>query len=120
MWHTTSTPSAMSPAAMYPHSCDTRLTAVTKRFTDPPGGPAALLLDRERLVDQLFAVGHFLGELRVGAVAGDLHPFVVFLGRHRDHLDLVLLERLDHLVVQALGLLREILLGFLSGREQRV
>src|SRR5262245_31461659 len=108
MWHTTSTPSAISPAATKPHSSDTRLTAVTKPFKSLPR--TRRLLDRQRLVDQLLAVRDFLGELGVGAFARDLEPLVVLGGRERDHLHLVVLERLHHLVVQALRLLGEKLL----------
>src|SRR5262247_2202292 len=108
MWHTTSTPSAIRPAAMKPHSCDTRLTAVTKPLTFLP--PAWPLLDRERLVDQPLAVGHFLGELRERARLRDLEPRVELRRSHGHDLDLVLLERLDHLVVEALRLLGEVFL----------
>src|SRR5215831_14541286 len=108
MWHTTSTPSAIRPAATKPHSCDTRLTAVTKPFTSLP--PARPLLDRERLLDQLLAVGHFLGELHERAGLRDLEPRVEFRRAHGHDLDLVLLEHLDHLVVEALRFLGEVLL----------
>src|SRR5215472_9859933 len=108
MWHTTSTPSAIRPAATKPHSCDTRLTAVTKPLTFLPAGRT--LFDRERLLDQLLAVGHFLGELRERAGLGDFEPRVELRRAHGHDLDLVLLERLDHLVVEALRLLGEVLL----------
>src|SRR5262249_42668605 len=118
MWHTTSTPAAISPAATKPHSCDSRLTAVTKRST---GLPEPLrLLDRERLVDQLLAVGHFLRELVVGAAARDLDPLLVLGWRQGHDLHLVVLEGLDHLVVQALRLLGEILLRLLPRLDERV
>src|SRR2546421_10644380 len=122
MWHTTSTPRAIRPAAMKPHSCETALTARTKlskgrvhrgvgttnkgRLAPPfdVPGPRALL-DAQRRVDQLLAVRHFLGELGVGALPRNSEPLVVFGRGQRDHLDLVLLERLDHLVVQSLRLL---------------
>src|SRR5215831_16241415 len=106
MWHTTSTPSAMRPAATKPQSCDSRLTAAIKPFTSPL--PLPRLLDRKRLVDQLLAVGDFLRELVVGARARDLDPLLVLGRRKRHDLDLVVLERLHHLVVQALRLLGEI------------
>src|SRR5882672_6177647 len=120
MWHTTSTPSAISPAATKPHSCETRRMAATKRSTGPPAGLAARLLDRERLVDQLLAVRDFLGELRVRAFTRDLEPLVVFGRRKRHDLDLVLAERLHHLVVQAFRFLGEVGLRFLPRLEQRV
>src|SRR5215467_1578754 len=119
MWHTTSTPSAIRPAATKPQSCDTRLTAVTKPFTFlPPARPR--LLDRKRLVDQLLAVGHFLRELLVRAAARDLDPLVVLGGAEGHDLDLVVLERLDHLVVEALRLLGEVLLRLPPGLDERV
>src|SRR5678815_458566 len=95
IWQTTSTPSAMSAAATTPHSCETRLTASAKRATS---------LDAEGLVDQLLAVRYVLAELRVRALARHLHPFVVLRRRERHHLDVVVLENLDHFVVEPLCL----------------
>src|SRR6266705_439768 len=135
MWHTTSTPNAISPAATKPHSCETRLTTRTKlsigmgthrqvgtinkgRLAPPFDMQSSALFDAQRRVDQFLSVRNFLGELRVRALPGDLDPLVVLCGRQRDHLDLVLLEYLDHLVIQALGLFREVRLRFLAGREQ--
>src|SRR5690242_4557531 len=61
----------------------------------------ASLLHRQRFVDQLLAVRHFLRELGVGALLRDLEPLVILGRRQRDDLDVVLLEHLDHLVVEA-------------------
>src|SRR3979490_2324207 len=137
MWHTTSTPSAISPAAMNPHSCETALTARTKlsmggmrivwagtinkgRLAPPFDMHCPALFDAQRRVDQFLSVRNFLGALRVRALPGHFDPLVVFGGRQRDHLDLVLLQGLDHLVVQALGFLGEIRLGLLARLEERV
>src|SRR5258708_11465617 len=137
MWQTTSTPKPISPAATKPHSCETRLTTRTKlsmgmgtrrqvgtinkgRLAPPFDVQGLALFDAQRRVDQFLSVRNFLGELRIRAFPGDLDPLVVFGGRQRDHLDLVLLEYLDHLVIQALGLFREVRLRFPAGREQHV
>src|ERR1043166_4586359 len=118
MWQTTRTPAAIRPAATKPHSCDTRLTAETKRSTPSPPPPE--LLDAQGVLDQLLAVRDFLGELVVRALPRDLEPLVV-LGRGQGHhLDLVLAERLHHLVVQALRLLGEVVLRFLARLEEHV
>src|SRR3954468_4979622 len=109
--HTTSTPSAISPAAIKPQSCETFRIAWTKR---------SKLLDAQRLVDQLLAVGYVLRELLVGALLRDLEPLVV-LGRcQRHHLDLVVLEHLDHLFVEARRFLGEVGLRLLPRLYQHL
>src|SRR5882762_1216545 len=130
MWHTTSTPSAISPAAMNPHSCETALTARTKlsmvwariarsgqqtkgRLAPPFDVQGPALFNAQRRVDQFLPVRDFLGELRVRALPGHFDPLLVLGGRKRDHLDLVVLEHLDHLVIQALGFSGEVRLRFL-------
>src|SRR5579859_3851760 len=113
---TMTTPSAISPAAKKPQSCETNLTTRMKRSTVFRPGPAPLpkrnggrasprerrppvrgpsLLDRERLVDQLLAVRDVLGELGVGTLLRHGDPLVEFgLGEALD-LDAVVLVRLD-------------------------
>src|SRR5438874_9855204 len=81
---------------------------------------ATALLDRERFVDQLLAVRDFLRELLVGALLRDGDPVVVLGRRERHDLDVMLLERLHHLVVEAPGFLLEIILCFLAGGEERL
>src|SRR5712691_9255328 len=113
---------AIRPAANTPQICDSSVTPRMNRSIGRPLVPARQvtaggsvrrprpirLFDRERLVDQLLAVGNFGGELLVGAVLGDLDPGVVFRrGQGRD-LDIVLLEGGDHLVVETPGRLVEI------------
>ena len=57
---------------------------------DSPRGPVDASTSRERFVDQLLAVGHFLGELGVRALlARNLEPRVVFGVGERDDLDAV-------------------------------
>src|SRR5690242_21714844 len=116
MWHTTSTPTPMRPAATTPEARERARTARTNAST-PPRRLLRVIgsLDRERLVDQLLAVGHILGELLVGALLRHADPVVVLGGRERDDLDVVLLERLHHLVVEALGFLGEVVLRLLAG-----
>src|SRR5213079_3277831 len=106
---TTTTPSAMSPAATTPATRETHRTAPTKRSSPSPRR-SPMSLHAERRVDQLLAVGDFLGELGIRALFGDLDPRVVLRRRERDHLDLVLLERLHHLVVERAAFLREVVL----------
>src|SRR5262245_5803947 len=101
----------MRPAAAMPQACDRRRTPWTK---------CSKLLDAQRGVDELLAVGDFLRELLVRALLRHLNPCVVFGRRERHDLDLVLLERLDHLVVESLGLLGEIRLGLAPGGEERL
>src|SRR3954465_13016594 len=98
----------MSAAANQPSASETRRTATTKAST-------TALLDGERLVDQLLSVGHFLGELVVRAFLRHLHPPLVLGAGERDDLDVVLLEGLDHLVVEPLRFFREVVLRLLAG-----
>src|ERR1051325_7425124 len=101
MWQTTSTPAAISPAATKPQSCDSsRMPRTYACIPGPSPDERGLLFHRQRLVDQLLAVRNFLGELGVRAFLRDLQPQVVFLRRKRHHLDVVVLEHLDHLVVE--------------------
>src|SRR5215510_3049942 len=132
---TITTLAASKPAANTPQICESSVTPRTYRSMYRPlipghtttGGWAppvvairSSLFDRECLVDQLLSVGNFGGELLVGAVLSDLDPGVVFRRRQGDHLDIVFLEGSDHLVVEALGRLIEVILGFLPSLDQRV
>src|SRR5712691_2390110 len=135
MWHTTSTPAAIMPAATKPQSCEIRRTALTKRCVGAgtagllpwrwagraaPARETRALLDAQRGVDELLAVRHFLGELIVGALLGDLDPLVVLGRGERHHLDLVILEGPDHLVVQPLCFPREVGFRFLARGAEHV
>src|SRR5262245_742740 len=131
---TITTLAASKPAANTPQICESSVTPRTNRSMYRPLSPVtrrpavgppvvairSSLFDRERLVDQLLSVGNFGGELFVGAVLSDLDPGVVFRRRQGDHLDIVFLEGSDHLVVEALGRLIEVILGFLPSLDQRV
>src|SRR4051794_33446060 len=114
MWQTTSTAAAIKPAAMIPHSCEIILTVRMKRSMRPPARPWCLtaagggrgrriLVEGERLLDQLLAVRHFVGELLVRALLRDLDPGLVFRRCQRRDFDVVLLECVDHFVVEFLG-----------------
>src|SRR5690349_14414307 len=94
---TTTTLSAINPAAKTPVAWESLRTAAMKR--------SATLLHAQRFVDELLAVGHFLRELRVRALARDLEPRVVLGRRERDDFDVVLLERLHHVLVEPLAFL---------------
>jgi hypothetical protein len=50
----------------------------------------------------------------------DIHPSFELGWRERDDLDIVLLEDVDHLVIESLGCFVEIRFCFLAGGEQRV
>src|SRR3954452_22238556 len=91
-------------------ACHTTTGASVRR----PGATDAALFDRKRLVDQLLSVGNLGCELFIGAVLRNLDPRVVFRRSQRDNLDIVLLEGGDHLVVETLGGLVEILLRLLA------
>src|SRR5262245_7354428 len=130
---TITTLAASKPAANTPQICESSVTPRTNRsiyrplipgHTTTVGPPVvaipSFLFDGERFVDQLLSVGNFGGELLVGAFLGDLDPGVVFRRREGDHLDIVLLEGSDHLVVETLGRLIEVILGFLPSLDQRV
>src|SRR3954464_7151888 len=103
----------MSPAAITPASRETHRTAATKRSSPSPRC-SPMSLDAERRVDELLAFGHFLGELGIRALLGEADPCVVLGRRERDDLDLVLLERLHHLVVQRAAFPGEVVLGLLA------
>src|SRR5262245_54850038 len=132
---TITTLAAISPAAKTTQICEISVTPRMKMSMYAPSGPrtrrpagrpagrlrsGAALLDRERLVDQLLAIRYFGGELLIGAVLRDLDPGLVFLGRQRDHFDIVLFEDRDHFIVEALGRLVEVILRLLSSVHQRV
>src|SRR3982750_3991821 len=104
---TTIPPSAMSEAANQPSTSETRRTATTKAST-------TALLDGERLVDQLLSAGHFLGDLVVCAFLCKHNPRVVFGAGELNDLHVVLLEGLDHLVVEPLRFFREVVLRLLA------
>src|SRR5918994_4487571 len=78
------------------------------------------LLDRERLVDQLVAAGHLLGEVLVGRLLGEIEPGVELLLAHARDLDARLLEGIDELLIEPLGSIEEVVLGLLAGIQQRL
>src|SRR4051795_9797183 len=78
------------------------------------------LFHRKRRVDEPLTVGDLARELLVGALLRDLDPGIVLLRSEGRDLDIVLLEGLDHLLVELLRLLVEVLLRFLAGLEQHL
>src|SRR5256885_15708132 len=93
-----------------PQSCETRRMPRTKK---------SKLLDAQRIFDQLLAVGDFLVELGIRALARHLDPRVVLGRGESDDLYLVVLEHLHHLVVEPFGVRGEELLRLRAGLQQR-
>src|SRR3954469_22888574 len=107
------TATAVSTAAKIPLASDSALTARMNISMEagPPsrktaiGRPGAgrlpdVLFHGKRRVDQLLAVGDFARELLVRGLLRDLDPGVVLGRGQRRHLDIVLLEGRDHVVIE--------------------
>src|SRR5690242_18698362 len=77
----------------------------------PPGICGSNLLNCQRGVDELLAVGNGGCALFLRAFLRELWPGVLFLRRHSYDLDIVLLERVDHRVAELLAGGVEELLG---------
>src|SRR5579875_3763308 len=117
---TMNTPSAIRPAAKMPQACEMALTTLMNLSIAAIRGAsnaAARSLHRERLVDQLLAVGHTLGELGVGALFREIDPDVEVGVGELDDLDVMVVEQLDGRRIDAVGLAFIERLRVLSGLE---
>src|SRR5215216_5194068 len=119
------TAAAVRAAAKMPQACESsrtpRMRTSIGASTLPEGRAGRHrpqvgdgLLHGKRRVDQLLAVGDLARELLVGALLRDLDPGIVLLGCEGRDLDVVLLEGLDHLLVELLRFLVEVLLRLLA------
>src|SRR5215216_15534 len=112
------TAAAVRAAAKMPQACESSRTPRMRTSIGPstlPEGRAGRrrpgvgdgLLHGKRRIDELLAVGDLAGELLVRALLRDLDPGVVFLLGEGHDLDVVLLEGVNHLLVELLRFLVE-------------
>src|SRR5689334_7461208 len=118
----------MRPAAAMPSSCDTTRTAranASNRLGGAAGaaacaGTGRLLLDAQRLVDELLAVGDVLRELGIRALLREVDPLVVLVVGKALDLDAVVAVGLDRGLVDGFGLVLVVLLCLPARVDQRL